>query len=103
MGCNNMSNLWLTKLLMKLQVPLVMMLKLLHSPRLSTRLSNTTTPVPSPNPENPIHVMVPALKNSALSSSNVNSISDIIHIFHYDTAKVNYILFFMKGSTLDCF
>jgi len=41
-------------------------------------------------------------KNSALSSSNANSTSEIVQIIQDNTAKVNYILFFLKGSALDC-
>src|SRR5882724_10467546 len=98
-------NLWMMKLPMELQVPLVTMLKLMHLPRLSTRLPKPTTPVPSTNSRKPFHSMVLTPENSTLSSSSANSTSKIIQICFrmIQLRSIIPILSFLKGSKLDCF
>src|SRR5882724_6444725 len=80
------------------------MLKLMHLPRLLTRLSkaNYSSSKPKLWEPNPFDSSNSFKLHTVILQCKLN-FQDHPDLFQDDTAKVNYILSFLKGSTLDCF
>src|SRR5882724_756462 len=66
--------------------------KLLHLPRLSTRLSKQNTRAPNPNSGNLTQLTVLTPENFTLLSSSVNSTSEIVQIC-FQTIQLQSIIF----------
>ena len=94
--------LWTMILLIRLQSPQIPILKLLHLSRLSTRLSKQITPEPKLQEPNLFDGSDTHKLHTFILQCKLN-FRDCPDLFLVNTAKVNYIFSYLKGSTLDCF